>query len=425
MKFFIETYGCQMNVADSELVSSILVSAGWNIAENIDEADLLLFNTCSVRQHAENRILGRIANERSRKLAKPDLRIGMLGCVAQRMGKSLLETDSGVDFVVGVDQYEALPELLQAETGLSTEMDTRQTYPGIHPLRQDHTCGFVTIMRGCDNFCSYCIVPYVRGRERSVPLEQIIEEVRSCGEQGLKDVTLLGQNVNSYRHGQTGFPELLRELNKIDSIYRLRFITSHPKDLSDELVRAMADCAKVCHHIHLPLQSGDDTVLQAMNRKYSYAHYLGLVHKLRKAMPDIAITTDLIAGFPGETDAMFENTLQAMREIEFDYSFCFKYSPRDGTAAADFPGQIDEETRLRRLQNMVALQREITLKKFTDQIGNEVEVYVEGMSKKSTAQVSGKTRDYKIAVLTGSADEIGTLKRSKVTGATAGTLICA
>lgn len=425
MKFFIETYGCQMNVADSELVSSILTSAGWSIAADIDEADLLLFNTCSVRQHAENRILGRIANERSRKLAKPNLKIGILGCVAQRMGKSLLEKDSGVDFVVGVDQYEALPELLQAETGWSTAMDTRQIYPGIHPLHKDRTCGFVTIMRGCDNFCSYCIVPYVRGRERSVPLEQIIEEVRSCGEQGLKDVTLLGQNVNSYRHERIGFPELLRELNKLESIYRLRFITSHPKDLSEELVEAMADCAKVCHHIHLPLQSGDDQVLENMNRGYSYAHYLGLVRKLRKAMPDIAITTDLIAGFPGESEAMFVNTLRAMREIEFDYSFCFKYSPREGTAAADFSGQIDEETRLCRLQSMVDLQREITLKRFTAQIGREVEVYVEGLSKKSPAQVSGKTRDFKIAVLSGSADDIGTLKRSKVIRATAGTLICA
>lgn len=424
MKFYIETYGCQMNVSDSELVRSVLAAAGWEEASAPDEADLLLFNTCSVRQHAEDRVLGRISNEKRRKLERPGLKIGVLGCMAQRMGKRLLEEDTGIDFVAGVDQYRDLPRLLASESGISNELDPLQIYPGLQPRHQDKSCAFVTVMRGCDNFCSYCIVPYVRGRERSLPADDIYNEVRRCGEEGRKDVTLLGQNVNSYRYGDTGFPQLLSRLDGIDSIYRLRFITSHPKDLSDGLIDVMAGGKRICRHIHLPLQSGDDTVLRAMNRNYTYEHYRGLVEKLRKAMPDIAITTDIIAGFPGETDTMFDNTVAAMRDIGFDYSFCFKYSPREGTVAASLPDQVPEEIRLKRLQKIVELQREITLEKFKAQIGTEIEVYVEGWSRKSTRQVSGKTSDYKIAVLSGGEKDMGTLKRARVVRATAGTLIC-
>lgn len=425
LKFYLETYGCQMNVADSELVSSILVSAGWEAAESIDAADLILFNTCSVRKHAEERVLGRISNEKHRKQDHPALKIAVLGCMAQRMGKRLLESDIGVDFVVGVDQYQQLPHLLQQERAADTEFDAHQIYPGLQPRSGGTTCGFVTIMRGCDNFCSYCIVPHVRGRERSVDVGQIIAQVRSFGDKGLKDVTLLGQNVNSYRWQNYNFPQLLRELNKVDSILRLRFITSHPKDLSDELIDSMAACDKICEHIHLPLQSGNNEVLKAMNRKYSVEDYLLLVDKLRKAIPAISLTTDLIAGFPGESDSQFEQTLQAMRRIEFDYAFCFKYSEREGTAACDLPGQVPETERLKRLQCMIDLQREITLRKFSAQVGRSVEVYVEALSKKSPAQVSGKTRDYKIAVLSGSESDIGKLKTGRVIKATAGTLICA
>lgn len=424
MKFYIETYGCQMNVSDSELVSGILLNAGWEQVFTIDDADLILFNTCSVRQHAEDRVLGRIANEKHRKMQNPELKIAVLGCMAQRVGKRLLEKDFGVDYVVGVDQYLQLPELLSQERGMETEFDHFQIYPGLKPVHGDQSCAFVTIMRGCDNFCSYCIVPHVRGRERSEDFEQIIEEVAKCGDNGMKDVTLLGQNVNSYRWGDYNFPRLLRELNKINSIYRLRFVTSHPKDLSDELVQAMGDCDKVCEHIHLPLQSGSNPVLKAMNRKYTIEHYLGLVEKLRAAIPNISLTTDLIAGFPGEKFADFELTLDAMREIRFDYAFCFKYSEREGTAACSFENQVPESERLSRLQEMIDLQREITLEKFSAQVGNEIEVYVESLSKKSVHQVSGKTRDYKIAVLDGDESDIGTLKKARVKSATAGTLIC-
>ena len=424
MKFYIETYGCQMNVSDSELVSSILIGAGWEIASSIDTANLILFNTCSVRKHAEDRVLGRISNELHRKSQNPELKIAVIGCMAQRMGQRLMENDIGVDFVVGVDQYQQLPALLNQDSGVETEFNYQQIYPGLRPLHGDKTCAFVTIMRGCDNFCSYCIVPRVRGRERSVDFQQIVSEVRECGNKGLKDVTLLGQNVNSYSWGDFDFPRLLKDLNKIESIYRLHFITSHPKDLSDSLIETMAGSDKVCEHLHLPLQSGNNSVLKAMNRKYTIEEYLKLVDKLRTSIPGIALTTDLIAGFPGESEADFADTLDVMSEVHFDYAFCFKYSEREGTSACNMPGQIPETERLKRLQKMIDLQRKITLAKFSAQVGKTVEVYVESISKKSDKMVSGKTRDNKIAVLGGSVNDIGKLKTAKVIKATPGTLIC-
>ena len=427
MKFYIETYGCQMNVADSELVSSILIQAGNTMVTDINLAELILFNTCSVRAHAEERVLGRISNEKHRKVANPSLKIGLLGCMAQRMGKRLLETDTGIDFVVGVDNYDQLPLLLSGnqEHPYLLDLNSEQVYADFLPRHQNKTCGFVTIMRGCNNFCSYCIVPHVRGRERSRAWQDIMQDAVMAGSQGLKELTLLGQNVNSYWDGAVDFPTLLFKLNDLQEIERIRFITSHPKDLSDSLISAMASCDKVCEHIHLAMQSGNDRILQEMNRNYTAKHYMHLVDKLRKAMPNIAITTDIIAGYPSESDAEFTDTLTIMREIGFDYAFCYKFSPREGTAAAAHPNQIPEEIRLSRLQAMIELQREITHQKFSAQIGSKVEVYVEDFSKKSQSKVSGKTRDYKIAVLSGDKNDIGTVKQAVVIAATAGTLICA
>ena len=416
-----------MNVADSELVSSILISAGHSPVTDIDEAQVIIFNTCSVRDHAEQRVLGRIANEKHRKNNDPEIKIGVIGCMAQRVGKRLMEIEPGIDFVVGVDQYQHLPSILDDAASFNEDtlhMDATQIYPGILPYRQDKNCGFVTVMRGCNNFCSYCIVPYVRGRERSRPVNDIYTEVQRATEAGLHDITLLGQNVNSYQYDGYRFPDLLQKLNDIESLWRLRFITSHPKDLSDELISAMADCSKVCEHIHLPLQAGDDQVLQKMNRFYSVDHYLCLIDKLRTAIPDIAITTDLMTGFPSETESQFENTLRIMESIRFDYAFCFKYSEREGTEAATHKDQVPEDERLRRLQTMIDLQRQITFEKFQEQIGKTVEVYVEDFSRKSQDNVSGKTRDFKIAVLSGGSDKIGSLSTAKVLDATAGTLIC-
>ena len=425
-KFYIETYGCQMNLSDSELITGILLEAGHELADSIDDTDLLFFNTCSVRSHAEERVLGRISNENSRKQNQRGLKIAVVGCMAQRMGKSLIEKGIGVDYVIGVDQYQDIPAIINSKLDdpFKVEMDSTQIYHQFLPKHQSKTCGFVTIMRGCNNFCSYCIVPYVRGRERSRPLADIYEDTLQAARQGLKDITLLGQNVNSYSYDGHSFADLLAELIKIEELYRLRFITSHPKDLSDQLIEVMASNPKISKHIHLPLQSGDSEVLARMNRKYTFEHYLQLIEKLRKAMPEIAITTDLIAGFPGETEAQFQNTLKAMRTIQFDHAFCFKYSNRDGTTAADFPDQVQEAVRLSRLQEMIEIQRVITLNKFQAQIGKEVEIYIEDISKKSEHKISGKTDDYKIAVVTGEKTQIGSLVKARVTEATAGTLIC-
>jgi len=426
MKFYIETYGCQMNVSDSELITTILLNAGHEQAESIDDTDLLIFNTCSVRKHAEDRVLGRISNEKSRKNTKRSFLIAVVGCMAQRMGETLIEKGIGVDLVIGVDQYNSIPDLIEnrSTSKAATAVDSDQIYHQLVPTHKSSKCGFVTIMRGCDNFCTYCIVPYVRGRERSRPVDEIVNEVRSLAQGGVGEITLLGQNVNSYNYQGVSFAGLLMILSQIPELIRLRFVTSHPKDLSDALIDVMASHTKICKHIHLPMQSGDDQILAAMNRKYTIKHYRGLVEKLRNAMPNIGITTDIIAGFPGETDAGFANTLKQIEEIRFDYAFCFKYSNREGTSAADLKNQVPEQIRLSRLQAMIDLQRDVTLEKFRAQIGKTVEIYAEDFSKKESHKLSGKTDDYKIAVATGDPQQIGSLIKVKVIDATAGTLIC-
>ncbi|MCD4796040.1 MAG: tRNA (N6-isopentenyl adenosine(37)-C2)-methylthiotransferase MiaB, partial [Candidatus Cloacimonetes bacterium] len=333
MKVFIETYGCQMNVADSELVASILGQNDFIIVGNIDDADIIIFNTCSVRQHAEDRVMGRISNEVSRKSSNKQLKIGVIGCMAQRLGNKLQKQNEKIDFVVGTDQYNKLPEIIMnlfENPGFMTDtiINNEEIYKDIYPIHTGKLNAFVTIMRGCNNFCSYCIVPYVRGRERSRDVEDIINDVHKTGKQGFKDVTLLGQNVNSYNYKGIDFAELLRRVNKIETINRIRFITSHPKDLSDEVIEVMANSEKICEHLHLAMQSGDDAILNRMNRGYTAEYYYDIVQKLRKAMPDIAITTDVIAGFSGETQEQFRRTYDLMKKIEFDYAFTFKYSPR-------------------------------------------------------------------------------------------------
>lgn len=424
MKIYIETYGCQMNVSDSELVASILTHSGYEITKDIELSDVILFNTCSVREHAEDRVLGRISNELSRKKHNPNLKIGVLGCMAQRMGKRLIEEYSGIDYVVGVDQYAELPQILRTDSGHTLDFNVHELYNDITPIHANNKCGFVTISRGCDNYCTYCIVPHVRGRERSRPHQEILKEVRFAVSKGIKDITLLGQNVNSYSDGDISFPILLDMVNEIDDLFRIRFVTSHPKDLSLDLIMSMQKNHKVCEHIHLPLQSGSSEVLKRMNRQYSIVDYISKVESLRKTIPNVSITTDLIVGFPGETESQFKETLKVVQEVKFDYSFCFKYSPRSGTKAAEYVDQVEESIRLERLQILIDLQRDITLKKFKGMIGMPVEIYVESLSKKNSSHVSGKTRDNKVAVVSGDYSLIGTLVQAKVVGATAGTLIC-
>jgi tRNA-2-methylthio-N6-dimethylallyladenosine synthase len=424
MKFYIETYGCQMNVSDSELVTTIMSESGYQAVSNINEAEIIIFNTCSIRQHAEDRVLGRIANEVRRKKDNPLIKIGVIGCMAQRIGEELLKINIGVDFAVGVDKYNMLPNLFRGNNKSSIfDLDDSQIYNYIQPSHVEGICGYITIMRGCNNYCSYCIVPYVRGRERSRPITEIVSDINNALKKGIRDITLLGQNVNSYAWENIKFPGLLKILNTIEGIYRIRFITSHPKDLTDELIESIANSEKVCEHIHLPMQSGDNEILSKMNRNYSIEYYFNLINKLRTAIPDIAITTDIIVGFPGENDTQFENTIKAMKQIRFDFAFCFKYSNREGTSSAQFSDQVDEIIRLNRLKKIISIQRYHTKNKFESMIGKTVEVLVEGKSKHAGNQLSGKTRDFKICVFDGNLEQIGSLVKVVVKKATAGTLI--
>ncbi|MCK4956861.1 MAG: tRNA (N6-isopentenyl adenosine(37)-C2)-methylthiotransferase MiaB, partial [Candidatus Cloacimonetes bacterium] len=421
------TYGCQMNVSDSELVTSILESKKHTITQNINEADVIIFNTCSVRQNAEDRAIGRINNEMSRKKQNSNIKIGVIGCMAQRLGEKLSKLNKHIDFVIGVDQYKKLPEIIEDlyekdDACYEINVNEKEIYQEIYPNHQGKFNAFVTIMRGCNNFCSYCIVPYTRGRERSRPVEDILNEIKQVGEQGFADVALLGQNVNSYQYEEVNFAELLRRANEISSIKRLRFVTSHPKDLSDEVIAVMSESEKVCEHVHLAMQSGDDDILQTMNRGYTAEHYYDIVQKLRKAIPEIAITTDIIAGFPGETEEQFQKTYALMEKIEFDYAFTYKYSPRAGTKAAEFTNQVPEEVRLERLKKLITLQEKITLKKYQDQIGKIKEIYVERISKKSPDELAGKSRDFKIAVFKGKPELIGTFVKVKIIDAVGWTL---
>ncbi len=426
-KFYIRTYGCQMNVADSELVAGILSDAGYQKTNIIDDADIIIFNSCTVRQHAEDRVLGRITAEAKRKKQNPDMLIGLIGCVAQRKGEELLEEIKSLDFVVGTDQYRQLPKIISKcmfrKKHLFADIQNNiENYENIYPVRNKGVNAFVTIMRGCDNFCSYCIVPYVRGRERSRDHKEILLEIKNAGNEDFKDVTLLGQNVNSYDDGEYTFPELLKEASQISTIERLRFVTSHPKDISDKVIEVIAKEPKLCEHLHLPMQSGSNSILKKMNRKYTSEKYLSIIHKLRDAIPNIAITTDVMVGFPVETEEDFLQTYNLMKQIRFDYAFTFKYSPREGTAAASYAKQIPEKTRLERLQKLIELQEQITFEKYQEQIGRTVQVYVEHTSKKSDKELSGRTRDNKIAVFPGDKKLIGTFVDIEIIDATGWTL---
>lgn len=429
-KFFIQTYGCQMNVADSEMVAGLLIEYGYELTEDIDNADIIIFNSCTVRQHAEDRVIGRITQEGSRKKKKPDLIIGLIGCVAQRCGEELLQKIDCLDFAVGTAQYRNLPKIIKIclsnRCSISLlKANHKENYSDISPYRKKGVNAFVTIMRGCNNFCSYCIVPYVRGRERSRNHIEILKEIENAGNEGYKDITLLGQNVNSYKDDNIDFPTLLKMASRIDSIRRLRFVTSHPKDLTEKLIDIMASEEKICEHLHLPLQSGSDKILEKMNRGYTAEKYLSIIEKLRNTIPDVALTTDVMAGFPEETEKDFADTYNLMKKIRFDYAFTFKYSPREGTASANSRvnrGQIDEKICLERLQKLITLQEKITYEKYQEQIGRIVEVYVEQVSKKNKSDLSGKTRDNKITVFPGEKNLIGKFVKVKITDATGWTL---
>jgi len=409
-KLYVETYGCQMNVADSEVVASIMQMDGFEPTENIQEADSIFINTCSVRDNAEQKIISRLEYFQSLKKKKKNLIIGVLGCMAERVQGELIQ-NHGVDLVVGPDSYLDLPHLIgsveKGEKAINVQLSTTETYKEVIPLKLSGVkiSGFVSIMRGCNNFCSYCVVPYTRGRERSREVESILNEIRILKEQGYKEVTLLGQNVNSYlwednyAQKEVNFTRLLELVALAAPEMRIRFTTSHPKDMSDSTLEVIARYPNICKHIHLPVQSGSTKILKAMNRKYTRKDYLERIAAIRRILPDAAISTDIFCGFSSEAEEDHQETLSLMREVGFDSAFMFKYSERPGThAAKHLPDNVPEAEKIRRLEEIIALQLELSLMRNKEEIGKTREVVVEGFSKRSREQLFGRTSQNKVVI---------------------------
>ena len=432
-KLYIETYGCQMNVADSEVVAAVMRMADYEPCDSLDEADAVFLNTCSVRDNAEQKIIHRLEALHALRKKGRRLIIGVLGCMAERVKEGLLH-DHHCDLVAGPDAYLTLPDLVaQAELGhkaINTELSLTETYRDIVPERVcgSHLSGFVSIMRGCNNFCHYCIVPYTRGRERSRDLQSILAEVRDLLSRGYKEVTLLGQNVNSYRFEAadgtlTDFPTLLRTVARTAPGMRVRFTTSHPKDMSDETLRVIAEEPNVCRHIHLPVQSGSNRVLKAMNRKYTREWYLDRVAAIRRIIPDCGLSTDIFAGYCGETEEDHQLSLSLMRECAYDSAFMFKYSERPGTyASKNLPDDVPEETKIRRLNELIALQNELSLMANQRCIGQEYDILIEGVSKRSREQLFGRTEQNKVVIFDRADHRVGETIRVRITEATSATL---
>lgn len=431
-KLFIETYGCQMNVADSEVVASIMEMDGYAVTNKIEEADAIFVNTCSVRDNAEQKVLGRLQYFQSLKRKKRTLIIGVLGCMAERVKEELI-SNHGVDLVVGPDSYMDLPNLVGAvehgEKAINVELSTQETYKDVIPLKIGgiNISGFISIMRGCNNFCTYCIVPYTRGRERSRDVESILNEVRDMRDKGFREVTLLGQNVNSYlfKKGDESitFPMLLERVALEVPDMRIRFTTSHPKDMSDDTLTVIAKYPNLCRHIHLPAQSGSSRILKIMNRKYTREWYMDRIAAIRRILPDCAISTDLFCGFHSETQDEYEETLSLMREVGYDSAFMFKYSERPGTfAAKNLEDNIPEDEKVRRLQGMIDLQNKLSEESNLRDVGKVFEVLVEGFSKRSREQLFGRTSQNKVVIFDKQNFKVGQFVKVRVTGASSATL---
>ena len=429
-KLYIETYGCQMNVADSEVVASVMQMAGYETTETLDEADAVFLNTCSVRDNAEQKIYHRLDALDAERRKGHNMILGVLGCMAERAQQDLLDNHH-CDLVAGPDAYLSLPDLIaQAELGhkaMNTELSTTETYKDVVPQRigiGHKIGGFVSIMRGCNNFCHYCIVPYTRGRERSRDVESILREVRDLRDKGFKEVTLLGQNVNSYKLGDIDFPALLRKVAEEVPTMRVRFTTSHPKDMSDETLHVIAEMPNVCKHIHLPVQSGSDRILKLMNRKYTREWYMDRVNAIRRIIPDCGLSTDIFVGYHSETEEDHQLSLSLMREVGYDSAFMFKYSERPGTyASKHLPDDVPEEEKIRRLNELIALQTEMSAIQNKKDEGKEFDVLVEGFSKRSREQLCGRTEQNKMVVFPKTGHHIGETVRVKITGSTSATLL--
>ena len=427
-KLYIETYGCQMNVADSEVVAAVMQMAGYEMCQDEAEADAIFMNTCSVRENAENKIYNRLDTLHAEQKKGRKVILGVLGCMAERVKDDLIENHHA-DLVAGPDSYLNLPDMIaQAETGnkaIDIELSKTETYKDVVPQRVilGKIGGFVSIMRGCDNFCHYCIVPYTRGRERSRDIESILREVIDLRDKHYKEVTLLGQNVNSYRFGDIGFPQLLRRVAEVVPDMRVRFTTSHPKDMSDETLHVIADMPNVCKHIHLPVQSGSNKVLKLMNRKYTREWYMDRVQAIRRIVPDCGLSTDIFVGYHGETEEDHRQSLSLMKEVGYDSAFMFKYSERPGTyASKHLPDNVSEEEKVRRLNELIHLQTELSAVSNKRDEGKEFDVLVEGFSKRSRSQLCGRTEQNKMVVFDKGNRHIGETVRVKITGSTSATL---
>ncbi len=403
-KLYVETYGCQMNFADTEIVNGIMGKNGYDITDNIDDSAIILINTCSIREMAEARVLQRLTEIKKYKKKNPKLVVGIIGCMAERLKRDLVTKKGVVDLVLGPDEYRKLPSLIDnlidtGEKGIAVKLSRVETYDDILPIRKEGISAWLSIMRGCDKFCSFCVVPYTRGRERSRPLEGVIREVKQLRDEGFKDVTLLGQNVNSYVSEKYDFADLLEACAKAVPDIRLRFTTSHPQDLSLKLIETIAKYDNLCNYIHLPVQSGSDRVLELMQRSYTIDHYMKIMDNIKKQIPDVSLSTDIITGFCTETEEDHKMTLEVMKEVRYDGAYMFKYSPREKTKAWKMDDDVDEETKTRRLVEIVELQRDISEEKNRETVGKEFEVIIEGVSKKSDKMLFGRTAGNKTVII--------------------------
>ena len=430
-KVYIETYGCQMNLADTEIVLGILQNNGYSVTKHLEDADVILVNTCSIRENAEQRIYGRLGNFKTIKDQKPELVVGVLGCMAERLRSDLVDKKKIVDVVVGPDEYRRLPELIDlafnGDKGIGVKLSRTETYDDIIPHREDGLQAWISVMRGCDKFCTFCVVPFTRGRERSRTLLSIVDEIKNLSQRGFKEVTLLGQNVNSYKDEDsiTGsdFADLLSACAQVDRSMRIRFTTSHPQDLSDKLLYTIAEHPNICNYIHLPVQSGSNRILELMNRTYTIEHYLQLIERARRIIPGVSFSTDIISGFPTETFEDHIMTLDVMREVSYDGAFMFKYSPREGTKAFRMNDDVSEETKTKRLQEIINLQQQISFELNQELIGKEEVVLVEGFSRKSELFLSGRTDTNKVVILPVEEKvQIGDYVKVKINRATSATL---
>lgn len=426
-KIYIETYGCQMNTADSELVMGILQNKGYQVTEEINNANVILLNTCSVRDNAEQKIYFRLDHLKGIKRNHPGTVIGILGCMAERLRKNLIEEKKIVDLVVGPDEYRRLPEYLDTafggEKGIGVKLSRTETYEDIIPFREDGLSAWISVMRGCDKFCTFCVVPFTRGRERSRALNSVVDEVKQLSQRGFKEITLLGQNVNSYNYNGYDFADLLSACASVDPLIRVRFTTSHPQDLSDKLLYTIAEHQNICNYIHLPVQSGSNRILKLMNRTYTIEHYLSLIDKARKIIPGVSFSTDIITGFPTETYEDHVMTLDVIQQVRYDGAYMFKYSPREGTKAYQMTDDVPEDVKLKRLNEIIDLQHQISAEINQSQINSEETILIEGFSKKSDQFLSGRTDTNKIVIIPAS-DEINTgdYVRVKINRATSATL---